>query len=100
MPMQTFLFTDIEGSTRLWNQAPVAMAAAVPRQEALLRDLIARWGGEVFKTVGDGVYAVFPRPPDAVEAAVAAQRALRAADWPGLDDGGLAVRMALHTGDA
>jgi predicted ATPase/predicted negative regulator of RcsB-dependent stress response len=100
MPMQTFLFTDIEGSTRLWNQAPVAMTAAVPRQEALLRELIAQWGGEVFKTVGDGVYAVFPRSPDAVAAAVAAQRAVRAADWPGLDDSGLAVRMALHTGEA
>ena len=81
--MQTFLFTDIEGSTRLWSRAPIAMATAVQRQETLLRAAIERHAGAVFKTVGDGIYAVFPQAADGVEAAVAAQRALLAEPWQG-----------------
>ncbi len=97
----TFLFTDIEGSTRLWSRSPVAMAAAVPRQEALLRQLIGEHGGSVFKSVGDGVYAVFPKAAHAVRAAVAAQRRLLSEPWDGFDmRDPLLVRIALHTGAA
>src|SRR5215211_4931671 len=69
----TFLFTDIEGSTALWEREQQAMAAAVSRYFALLRVAIAAQGGVLFKTVGDGVQAAFPSAPDAVAAAIAAQ---------------------------
>ena len=97
----TFLFTDIEGSTRLWEQHPAAMRIARARHEALLRQAIVAHGGAVFKTVGDGVFAAFAAAPAALAAALAAQRALAAENW--VEDGipanaGLRVRMALHTG--
>jgi LuxR family maltose regulon positive regulatory protein len=94
----TFLFTDIEGSTRLWQQHPQAMPQALARHDAILRQTITAHRGVVFKTVGDGVYAVFARAIDALAAALAAQRDLEAADWGEL--GSLRVRMALHTGAA
>jgi predicted ATPase/class 3 adenylate cyclase/predicted negative regulator of RcsB-dependent stress response len=99
--MQTFLFTDIEGSTRRWSRAPVAMADAVQQQEHLLKRTIEGAGGRVFKSVGDGVYAVFASPVDAVRVAVAAQRALLAERWDGLaDDDPIQVRIGVHTGAA
>ncbi len=94
----TFLFTDIEGSTRLWEQQPDAMRAALARHDALLRQVIAAHQGVLVKGTGDGLHAAFARAPDGVAAAVAAQRALRAADWGAL--GAIHVRMALHTGAA
>ncbi|HEX6670035.1 MAG TPA: AAA family ATPase, partial [Gemmatimonadales bacterium] len=94
----TFLFTDIEGSTRLWEQDRAAMAAAVERHLALLDAAIAAHGGIHFKTVGDGVQAAFPTAPQAVAAALDGQRALRAEDWRGV--GELRVRLALHAGEA
>src|SRR5437764_1579030 len=72
----TFLFTDIEGSTRLWEEHPEAMKAALARHDALLRAAIEGNGGCVFKTVGDAFCAVFPFPMDALRAAVSPQRAL------------------------
>jgi class 3 adenylate cyclase len=62
----TFLFTDIEGSTQLWEQHPVAMGQALAHHDALLHQLIQVHGGVVFKTVGDAVYAAFARAPDAL----------------------------------
>jgi len=94
----TFLFTDIEGSTKLWEQFPDEMRNAIPVQETILREEVARHGGHVFKTVGDGVYAVFGDTPSAVSAARAAQQRLVATSWD--VPGGLRVRMALHTGTA
>ena len=94
----TFLFTDIEGSTRHWEQHPEAMRDALARHDALLRDAVEAHRGYIFKTVGDAVYAAFDTAPDAVAAAAAAQRALQAESWGEL--GGLPVRMALHTGAA
>src|SRR5215218_3770765 len=94
----TFLFTDIEGSTRLWDAHRDAMAAAVAGHDALLRGAIERHGGHVFKTVGDAFCAAFPRAPDALDAAVAAQTALAERAWP--EVGPLKVRVALHTGVA
>jgi len=72
----TFLFTDIEGSTRRWDEAPDAMQHALARHDALVREAIERHGGFVFKTMGDAFYAAFTRATDAIAAAVAAQRAL------------------------
>jgi predicted ATPase/class 3 adenylate cyclase len=92
----TFLFTDIENSTGLWEQHGAAMAAALARHDAILRDAVAQHGGVVFKTVGDGICAAFASAIDALLAAVAAQRTLHRADW-GMA-GSLRVRMALHTG--
>src|SRR6476659_9042811 len=78
----TFLFTDVEGSTRLWETQREAMAEALTRHAALLRQCIEVWGGHIFKTGGDAFYATFPTAASAVEAALAAQRALRAERWP------------------
>jgi class 3 adenylate cyclase len=92
----TFLFTDIEGSTQLWEQHPQAMPQSLARHDAILREIIAAHSGVVFKTIGDSVHAVFARAADALAAGLAAQRALEAVDWS--DVGSLRVRMALHTG--
>jgi class 3 adenylate cyclase len=94
----TFLFTDIEGSTRLWEESPEPMDRAVACHDEILRDAVNSHGGYVFKTTGDGLCAVFAAASDAVAAAVAAQRRILATVWG--DVGELRVRMALHTGDA
>ena len=97
----TFLFTDIEGSTRLWERHPRAMGPAVAQHEALLREAITGAGGAVFKLVGDAICAAFASAQDALTAALAAQRALYAEAWgaTGLSqEQPLRVRMALHTG--
>ena len=94
----TFLFTDIEGSTKLWGQHPEAMKVALARHDAMLRSAIEAQGGYVFKTVGDAFCAAFEIAPDALSAALDAQRALHAESWE--ETGPLRVRMALHTGMA
>jgi predicted ATPase/class 3 adenylate cyclase/Tfp pilus assembly protein PilF len=94
----TFLFSDIEGSTRLWEQHPAAMKTALARHDMFLREAIEANGGAVFKTIGDAFCAAFPNPLAALSAAVTAQRALHAADWGAI--GALRVRMAIHTGTA
>lgn len=94
----TFLFSDIEGSTRLWETFPEAMGAALARHDALLRQSIENNAGFVFKTVGDAFCAAFPTAPDALAAAVNAQRALQAEAWG--ETGPLRVRMGIHTGIA
>ena len=70
------MFTDLEGSTRLWEEHPEAMRAALARHDAILREAIAANGGHVVKTTGDGVHAVFATAHGALDAAVAAQRGL------------------------
>lgn len=85
----TFLFTDVEGSTQRWESDPVAMRAALAAHDDVLRDAIQTHDGHQFKHTGDGVCAVFASPRCAVDAAVAAQRALA-----------LPVRMGLATGEA
>src|ERR687884_140507 len=91
----TFLFTDIEGSTQLWEQHPRAMQQALARHDALLGASIATHNGVVVKSTGDGMLAVFGRATDAVHAALAAQRLLAAEAWVPL--GSVRVRMALHS---
>ncbi len=95
----TFLFTDIEGSTALWERDQAAMATAVARHLTLLRAATEAHNGVLFKVVGDAVQAAFPTAPDAVAAALEAQRALVQEAWPeGI--GPVRVRMALHTAAA
>lgn len=95
----TFLFTDIEGSTLLWERDREAMRRAVDRHLALIGEAVTAAGGIHFKTVGDAVQAAFHTAPDALDAAIAAQRALLAEPWPG-EIGSLRVRMAMHAGTA
>ena len=85
----TFLFTDIEGSTRRWEADADGMRAALAAHDALLRETVEAHGGWLFKHTGDGVCAVFESPRSAVEAAVTAQRTLE-----------LPVRMGIATGEA
>jgi class 3 adenylate cyclase len=85
----TFLFTDVEGSTRRWEIDADAMRQAMAVHDELLRQAIEAHGGLLFKHTGDGVCAAFALPTSAVEAAVAAQRALE-----------LPVRMGIATGEA
>ena len=79
----TFLFTDLEGSTQLWERDAAAMRSALTRHDQLLRNSVARHGGHVFKTGGDAFCAVFGRAPDALAAALDAQLALSSEPWPG-----------------
>ncbi len=94
----SFLFTDVEGSTRLWQQHPVEMSAALERHDAVMREAIGSQGGYVFSTAGDAFAAAFHTPNRAVDAAVNAQRALLDEPWPG--DVRIRVRMGVHTGEA
>ncbi|HZO88686.1 MAG TPA: adenylate/guanylate cyclase domain-containing protein, partial [Chthonomonadaceae bacterium] len=94
----TFLFTDIEGSTRLWEQHPEAMRSALARHDVLLQEAIEQHSGHVFKTIGDAFCAAFDAAPSALAAALSAQRALASEDWQAPIR--LRVRMALHTGAA
>jgi predicted ATPase/class 3 adenylate cyclase len=99
----TFLFTDIAGSTRLWEQHTTAMQPALARHDHILRDAITTHGGMLVKGTGDGLHAAFVRATYGVHAALAAQRALTVEDWGaiGLPRGqSLRVRMALHIGVA
>jgi predicted ATPase/class 3 adenylate cyclase len=95
----TFLFTDIEGSTALWEQDRDAMTQVVERHLQLLRAAINAHGGVLFKTVGDAVQAAFPTAPAAVAAALDAQRSLVTATWLEIAHP-LTVRMAVHTAAA
>jgi predicted ATPase/class 3 adenylate cyclase len=95
----TFLFTDIEGSTRLWERAAGAMRRALVRHDEILRRVTARNNGVVFKTVGDSFYCVFAATDDALRAAIEAQRAFADEPWP-KGTGELKARIALHAGSA
>jgi len=94
----TFLFTDIEGSTRLWQADEAAMRAALSRHDDLLRLAIDEHGGVVFSSMGDGFAAAFPAVSAAVRAALGAQKLVEAEAWPTATP--IRVRMGLHTGEA
>lgn len=91
-----FLFTDIEGSTRLWEKYPQAMQLALARHDAILREAIQGHGGYVFKTIGDAFCAAFSTTREALAAALAAQRRLATEPWG--ETGPIRVRMAVHIG--
>jgi class 3 adenylate cyclase len=92
----TFLFTDVEGSTRLWDTERDAMAAALRRHDEILRNAIEQAGGYVFKTAGDSFCAAFSAARAGLDAALAAQRDLAAQAWP--TSRPIVVRMGLHAG--
>ncbi len=94
----TFLFTDIERSTRLWENHAPTMKAALARHDDILRRCIEKNGGYIFKTVGDAFCAAFVTVLDGVVAALGSQQVLLAEHWT--VPGGIRVRMALHTGTA
>ncbi|HYO47138.1 MAG TPA: adenylate/guanylate cyclase domain-containing protein, partial [Gemmatimonadota bacterium] len=94
----TFLFTDIERSTELWERHRDKMPRALERHDSVLRDVIAACGGRVFKEVGDAFHAVFADAALAVEAAIAIQRSLMAETWETPEP--IRVRIAVHSGDA
>jgi len=94
----TFLFSDIEGSTQRWEAHPEAMKLAVARHEQIVSGAIERHCGHVFKLMGDAFCVAFQSAPDAIAAAIDAQRALAEEDFSSVD--GLRVRMGLHTGNA
>jgi predicted ATPase/class 3 adenylate cyclase len=95
----TFLFTDIEGSTRLASTLRDAFGPLLERHHALVRAAIAPYGGTEVSTEGDAFFIVFPSAPSALAAVIAAQRGLSAETWPA-EVGAVRVRMGLHTGMA
>src|SRR5439155_5083053 len=94
----TFLFTDIEGSTRLWEQYRQPMKEALARHDAILREAVESSSGQVVKSTGDGMMAVFGSAVDGVSACLKAQHDLACAPWG--ETGALRVRMGLHVGEA
>ena len=94
----TFMFTDIEGSTKMWERSPHAMHRSLSRHDEILREAIEKRGGYVFKMVGDAFCCAFLTTLDALEAALEAQRTLLGEEWEGT--GPISVRMVLHTGAA
>ncbi len=94
----TFLFTDIEGSSQLWEQQMEAMRLALAKHDTILREAFESQHGFVFKTVGDAFCVAFDTAHDACAAALAAQRMLYGETWDVV--GAIKVRMALHTGPA
>lgn len=93
----TFLFTDVQDSTKLWEQNPDAMDTALEKHDAFLLKAIEECNGSIVKPTGDGFHAVFATAQDALAAALAAQRLLHEDDW---GDVLIKVRMGLHTGTA
>ncbi|HET9581796.1 MAG TPA: tetratricopeptide repeat protein [Gemmatimonadota bacterium] len=94
----TFLATDIQGSTEMWERYPGPMASALRRHDEILRAALESRNGRIFKNLGDGLLSAFSVAPAAVEAALEGQRALIAEAWP--TPVPVRVRMALHSGEA
>lgn len=97
--LHTFVFTDIVGSTRLWERAPQAARQAVARHYDIIASCIASYHGTIFKTVGDACCCAFDDPVDAIRAAIAVQRAMQTEEWPA-EAGRLQVRIGVHSGEA
>ncbi len=96
----TFMFTDIEGSSHLWEQSPEAMKSALANHDAILRQAVADRRGYMVKTTGDGCLAAFETVADALAAALTAQQALQAETWQWIQPYALRVRIGIHTGEA
>src|SRR3954469_11933650 len=96
----TFLFTDIEGSTRLWEEHPEATRAALVRHDALVETLVDKDNGMLVRPrgAGDSRFAVFSRSTDAIGAAAALQKAMYSEPWATPTP--LRIRVAIHTGEA
>lgn len=98
MATNTFLFTDIAGSTRLWQENAQAMEEALSAHDEVTLSTVEQHGGRVFKHTGDGVAAVFGSARPALEAAAELQRRLAGTVHPGI--GPLQVRIGIHSGEA
>ena len=94
----TFLFTDLEGSTRLWQQYPEAMKTVLARHDELVQAAVEAANGQIVKSTGDGCHAVFAAAEDSLAACITAQQGLLSESWP--ETGPLRVRMGLHLGEA
>jgi class 3 adenylate cyclase len=96
----TFLFTDMEGSTRAWEAHPAQMQTALQRHDQIVTKRVEAHNGAIIleRGEGDSVFAVFARASDAVAAACEIQCAFRKEAWP--EDVPVRVRMAIHTGEA
>ena len=94
----TFLFTDLQGSTRLWEEHRDAMVGALARHNEILIEAVKAHDGHLVKETGDGIHAAFANATDAVDAAIDAQLALYAEPWPEATP--LRARMGVHTGEA
>jgi class 3 adenylate cyclase len=94
----TFLFTDVEGSTRLLARLGTSYRDAMHEHRRLVTEGVEGAGGIVYGVFGDAVSAVFGTAADAVEAATTSQRAFSAASWP--DEAPIRIRIGIHTGDA
>jgi predicted ATPase/class 3 adenylate cyclase len=94
----TFLFTDLEGSTRLWQQFPEAMKTVLALHDDLVRAAVEDSNGQIVKTTGDGFHAVFTSIQDGLKACLQAQQSLQEENWE--ETGPLLVRMGLHIGEA
>ena len=93
----TFLFTDIEGSTKLAQTHPASWETSRQRHHSILRKEFETYQGHIFQSNGDAFCVAFATALDALAAAISAQRALQAEGWPGAP---IRVRMGLHTGAA
>ena len=94
----TFVFTDIEGSTRQWDLHPQQMDPALQLHDAVLTEIIQKHAGHVIKGMGDGILAVFTDPGNGIAAALEVQTTFPELPWP--NNTPLLVRVALHTGVA
>lgn len=94
----TFLFTDLVGSTQLWEVFPEVMHAYMARHDALLKQAISAHQGKIVKKTGDGFHAAFASPAEAIYAAIEGQKRVQSEEWG--ETGPLRVRMGLHIGDS
>ncbi|HUF37473.1 MAG TPA: adenylate/guanylate cyclase domain-containing protein [Anaerolineales bacterium] len=94
----TFMFTDLEDSTKLWENHPATMQSALARHDEIFSHAIRDHAGEIVKTTGDGFHAAFDSPANALTAAIAAQTTLAAETWDRIE--ALRVRIGIHTGEA
>ena len=96
----TYLFTDVQGSTTLWQQFPQEMTDVMARHDSMMRSAVEENRGSVVRPRGEGdsIFAVFPRATDAIGAACSAQQLLQRETWP--EGIAISVRMAIHTGES
>ena len=94
----TFLFTDLENSSKLWEAHPKEMQPALAQHDEMLKTAVKAHGGYLVKSTGDGILAAFGSPSDAVTAAISMQQSFGAEVWEAT--GSLRVRIGLHTGEA
>ena len=96
----TFLFTDIEGSTKLWEKYPEAMKSALAKHDVILKNAVESNNGHIIKNTGDGIHAVFSTALDSVKAALYAQREIKTSEFLKNSEVAILVRMGIHTGEA